>query len=151
MRHSNSQGKSPAFLQGVLLAIVIAIGAVVLYAQKTEIVTVQPRPTSPASGAEMFTAYCAVCHGKDAKGNGPATPALKVEPPNLTMLSKQNKGKFPEMSIYSMINGDSTVTAHGTREMPIWGQVFRDMGRDEAQAKLRVRNLTKYIESLQAK
>jgi mono/diheme cytochrome c family protein len=149
MRDSTSKGSAPAFVQGVLLAIAIVLSAVWLYAQQPVLKTVQPRPTSPASGEEMFKAYCAVCHGADAKGKGPAAPALKVEPSDLTVLTKQNKGKFPEMSIYASINGDSTVTAHGTREMPIWGQVFRDLGRDEAQAKLRVRNLTKYIESLQ--
>lgn len=36
--------------------------------------------TSPASGQEMFQSYCAVCHGKDAKGAGPASEALKTTP-----------------------------------------------------------------------
>ena len=30
------------------------------------------KPTSAASGQEMYTSYCAVCHGKDGKGGGPA-------------------------------------------------------------------------------
>src|SRR3984957_18693829 len=41
--------------------------------------------TSPASGKEMYTAYCAVCHGTDAKGAGPAASALKTAPANLTL------------------------------------------------------------------
>ena len=40
-------------------------------------------PTSPASGEVMFTTYCAVCHGKAGKGDGPAAAALKKTPANL--------------------------------------------------------------------
>ena len=49
--------------------------------------------TSPASGKEMFTSYCASCHGKDAKGNGPAANALKQLPADLTTLATRNGGK----------------------------------------------------------
>jgi hypothetical protein len=35
--------------------------------------------------------------------------------------------------------------------MPTWGDVFRSIQRDEAIVKLRVHNLTDYIESLQQK
>ena len=43
--------------------------------------------TTPSSGKEMFNAYCASCHGTDAKGDGPAAPALKMPTTNLTTLS----------------------------------------------------------------
>ncbi len=35
-------------------------------------------------GAEVFATYCAVCHGPDGKGNGPAAAALVPPPPDLT-------------------------------------------------------------------
>src|ERR1700692_3421848 len=50
--------------------------------------------TSPVSGKDMYTAYCAVCHGTDGKGGGPAASALKTPPSDLTLLSKNNGGKY---------------------------------------------------------
>ena len=54
----------------------------------TVIKHVPVKVTSAASGKEMYVSYCAVCHGTDGKGNGPAASALKTPPTDLTMLSK---------------------------------------------------------------
>jgi len=51
--------------------------------------------TPSSSGKEMFDTYCAVCHGKDTKGNGPAAGAMKTPPADLTTLAKGNGGKYP--------------------------------------------------------
>jgi len=100
----------------------------------------------------MYHAYCAVCHGVEGKGDGPASAALKSQPSDLTTLAKRNAGRFPELRVFGAINGDVRVTAHGSKDMPTWGTVFRQMeGGDVAGGKLRTRNLTKYIESLQVK
>jgi mono/diheme cytochrome c family protein len=108
--------------------------------------------TSAASGKEMYVSYCAVCHGTDGKGNGPAASALKVPPTDLTVLSKDNGGKFPSLKVSAAIRGDSNVPAHGTKEMPVWGSLFRDLSQGhEGEVQQRVNNLTKYIEGLQAK
>lgn len=40
-----------------------------------------------ASGREMFLPYGASCHGKEAKGDGPAASVLKVAPADLTGLT----------------------------------------------------------------
>jgi mono/diheme cytochrome c family protein len=56
--------------------------------QKSEIKHASAGRTSPASGQEMFVNYCAACHGKDGKGDGPAAPALKVAPADLTALAQ---------------------------------------------------------------
>jgi mono/diheme cytochrome c family protein len=109
-------------------------------------------PTSAVSGEEMFKTYCASCHGTDGKGGGPAAAALTKPPANLTELSSRNAGKFPELRIYGAIKGDSNTLAHGSKEMPVWGSVFQSLSHgDQAQVQLRISNLTKYIESLQAK
>src|ERR1035441_921935 len=108
--------------------------------------------TSPSSGKEMYRAYCAACHGAEGKGDGPASAALQSRPSDLTILAKRNAGKFPELRVFGAINGDLRVAAHGSKDMPTWGAVFGQMeGSDVAGVKLRIRNLTKYIESLQVK
>lgn len=134
---------------------VLMLGAVAVSAQDQPATTIKKVPisaTSPASGEQMYKAYCAVCHGTDGKGNGPAASALKATPADLTMLSKNNGGKFPEMKVSSTIQGQSNLAAHGTQEMPIWGQLFWSMSNGHSsEVQQRVSNLTKYIETLQAK
>jgi mono/diheme cytochrome c family protein len=108
--------------------------------------------TSPVSGKEMYTSYCAVCHGTDGKGGGPAASALKVPPTDLTLLSKNNGGKYPALKVTSAIHGEGGLPAHGSKEMPVWGALFFNMsGGHEGEVQQRVANLTKYIEGLQAK
>ena len=128
----------------------LGVGAVVLLPGQTTIRQTPIKPTSAVSGSEMFVSYCASCHGKDAKGGGPAASALKKLPTDLTMLSKKNGGKFPSNAVYVAIAGQFDVPSHGSRDMPVWGEVFGRSSND-TQAKLRLSNLTNYIESLQVK
>ncbi len=108
------------------------------------------------SGKLMFRQYCAPCHGMDATGDGPVADTLKKKPADLTMLSKNNGGKFPYDKVYNMISGKEVIASHGTREMPIWGLVFaqRTMpgapGRTPAQVQKRIETIIAYIESVQA-
>lgn len=119
---------------------------------KTTIQHVTVKPTSPASGKEMYTSYCAVCHGTDGKGGGPAASALKTPPADLTQLSKNNGGKFPALKVSSILRGTSDLPAHGSKEMPVWGPLFRSMsGGHESEVQQRLANLTQYVETLQAK
>ncbi|MGB2606183.1 MAG: cytochrome c [Candidatus Sulfotelmatobacter sp.] len=119
---------------------------------KTTIKHVNVKPTSAASGKEMYTSYCAVCHGTDGKGGGPAASALKTPPADLTLLSKNNGGKYPAPKVSSILRGTSDLPAHGSKEMPVWGPLFRSVsGGHEAEVQQRVANLTEYVESLQAK
>ena len=46
--------------------------------------------------------------------------------PDLTLMQKNNGGVFPFAETYNVISGDADVPGHGTREMPIWGDVYRD-------------------------
>jgi mono/diheme cytochrome c family protein len=107
--------------------------------------------TNPASGPEMFNTYCAVCHGKDAKGDGPLASELKIPPANLTMLAKNHDGKYPtDYVTQAIMTGPRDAKAHGSKDMPVWGSVFKSLG-DDASVKQRVFNLNKYIETLQEK
>jgi len=118
---------------------------------KPEIKHVPPPATSPASGKQMFKAYCAPCHGPSGKGDGPAAAALKTPPADLTALAKSNDGKFPAAEVTSILRGQG-VPAHGSHEMPVWGPVFWQMSHGhETEVQQRIANLTQYIESLQSK
>ncbi|MBI5319519.1 MAG: cytochrome c [Bradyrhizobium sp.] len=75
-------------------------------------------------GKSEFQSSCASCHGTDAKGKGPVSTQLKIPTPDLTMLAKNNNGVFPTNAVYETINGFKSIPAHGTRDMPIWGERF---------------------------
>jgi mono/diheme cytochrome c family protein len=121
-------------------------------AQKPEIKHVPAGYTSPESGKGMYDSYCASCHGLDGKGDGPAAPALKSTPTNLTSLAVKNGGTFPASHVATEIQGSAMVPAHGSKDMPVWGPIFMTMGgHDAAQVQLRARNLTNYLESIQVK
>ena len=75
-------------------------------------------------GKSEFQSSCASCHGTDARGKGPVSDQLKTPPPDLTMLAKNNNGVFPTNIVYDTIEGSKTISAHGTRDMPIWGERF---------------------------
>jgi mono/diheme cytochrome c family protein len=117
-----------------------------------EIKKVPVTQTSPTSGKEMFTTYCAVCHGKDGKGGGPAAAALKKAPADLTTLSARNNGNFPAVKVSRYIQGLDQVDAHGSRDMPMWGEMFRSLDKNNAaMLQMRVSNLTDFVKTLQAK
>jgi len=78
-------------------------------------------------GKHEYERKCAVCHGLNGKGDGPyAIPYV----PDLTTLSKRSKGVFPVQHVYDVIDGTEVLKAHGTRNMPIWGTVYRGEIRD---------------------
>ena len=127
------------------------LGSLLLPAQETTIKKVPAKPTSAASGKEMFHSYCASCHGVDGKGNGPAAPALKKQPTDLTLLAQKNVGKFPTMHVMSSIQ-DVTQNVHGSKDMPVWGPILSSVSsRNPGVVRMRITNLTEYIESLQVK
>src|SRR5450432_1283990 len=115
-------------LRITVLSIVSLLAAGLVSAQTTkEIKKVPLTQTSPASGSEMFRTYCAVCHGVNGKGAGPAADALKKAPADLTRLTAGNHGKYPEDRVANAISGDTQIGAHGSREMPVWGDLFKSL------------------------
>ncbi len=118
---------------------------------KPAIRNVPAQRVSPGDGAANYKAFCAACHGLSGKGDGPAAAAMKLPPTDLTKLAANTGGKYPAMHVKAVIqNADSA--AHGSKDMPVWGPVFRSIGSGEqSDVELRVTNLAKYIETLQAK
>jgi len=135
------------------MAAALVAGFVISHAQESKTVKHETAPqTSPASGKEMFVSYCASCHGKDAKGDGPASKSLKQLPADLTTLSKRNGGKYPTDKVTTILRGQANLMAHGDQEMPVWGPVFWRMSQGhEEVVQMRIANLNRYLESLQEK
>jgi mono/diheme cytochrome c family protein len=146
-------------LVGVVLVLSIGLAAwsqepTAGTAQEKVIKKVPMKPTAADSGEEMYMEYCAVCHGKAGKGDGPAASALKVAVTDLTTLAKSNNGKFPSDHVAAVLRFGTSVPAHGTSDMPIWGRILGTSsihGTDATMVQLRIHNLTEYIESLQSK
>jgi mono/diheme cytochrome c family protein len=104
------------------------------------------------AGRDLFEFYCASCHGRDGKGRGHVASALKTPPPDLTVLTQRNGGKFPAARVDDAIRGKNPKsTAHGSSEMPVWGPIFKGLDNRNDVNEERINNLVKYIESIQAK
>ncbi|HJV75989.1 MAG TPA: c-type cytochrome [Noviherbaspirillum sp.] len=119
----------------------------------------QPKPDRADFGKREFESNCASCHGVNGKGNGPITDLLKKSPPDLTTLAKNNGGVFPMERLYKVIEGGD-VSAHGTRDMPVWGRDYRIQAAEyymdapydpEAYVRARILALLEYINRLQVK
>lgn len=114
-----------------------------------------PTPEKPRTlirsveGADLYREYCASCHGKGGKGDGPVAPALKATVPDLTVIAKNNGGKFPTARVRRIIEGEGMIASHGTREMPVWGPIFSQVEADVDREPVRIENLLKYLESIQ--
>lgn len=113
------------------------------------------------TGQLEYRDYCASCHGMSGKGDGPVGSVLAKSPGDLTQLSRKNGGKFPFEHVYRTIDGRDAISAHGRRDMPVWGQVFRLRQGSRAGAgaptlteheiKARIKPLVEYVRSLQEK
>jgi mono/diheme cytochrome c family protein len=109
-----------------------------------------------AAGRATFQRYCASCHGPEAKGDGNVAQFLEVPPADLTQLTA-TYGEFPAEQVRRFIDGREEARAHGTREMPVWGEVFqssmaeprRPEDRGDERAAGIIDQLVAFIESIQ--
>jgi mono/diheme cytochrome c family protein len=127
-----------------IVALALSVGTA---AAQAKIEKVPIKPVSAGDAKKMFSSYCAVCHGAEGKGNGPAAASLTKTPADLTRISARNGGTFPAVKVQRYIQGLDEIPAHGTRDMPMWGDLFRSLNPDAAQ--IRVAGLTEYLKSLQ--
>jgi len=130
----------------------LLFGALCAFGQSQPTIKEVKAPVSdPTSGQAMYSSYCSACHGKAGKGDGPAAVALKKTPTDLTLLARKNGGKFPTLAVQNSIAGDPGTAAHGSKDMPVWGDVFRSLNSNNSITKMRISNLVTYIQSLQVK
>jgi mono/diheme cytochrome c family protein len=152
MKHLRSHGFLP-----LLLALLAALAAFAAAGEspddkpETQKDTHREQLLPSLKGPDLFRAYCAPCHGQDAKGDGPAAAALNSKVPDLTTIAQRNGGAFPEAKVRNIIAGDETMVAHGSREMPIWGPIFHQIEADRDYGNIRMKNLIDYLKSIQQK
>ncbi|MGD9842063.1 MAG: cytochrome c [Steroidobacteraceae bacterium] len=105
------------------------------------------------SGAELYQHFCASCHGEQARGDGSIAKNLKTPPPDLTHIARRYAGKFPTEQIRLFIDGQAMPTAHGSREMPVWGWQLYGLSSEDPARRQRVDTLIKrlvdYLQSIQ--
>ncbi len=136
----------------LVVASTFAVGQDKAAEQSTTVKHVPITNVPPTSGKEMFKSYCAVCHGTDAKGGGPAASALKTPPPDLTVLAQKDGGKYPAAHVAAVIRGQADMASHGSKDMPVWGPLFSSISQGhESQVQQRIANLVDYIQTLQVK
>jgi mono/diheme cytochrome c family protein len=138
---------------GVAMLLTLASAQQAATAPSTPTVKHVPSMRAPVnSGKDMFNSYCAVCHGTDAKGAGPAASAMKTNPADLTALAKKSGGKYPASHVATVLRGQSITASHGSQDMPVWGPLFSSISQGhEAQVQQRIANLVDYVETLQTK
>lgn len=101
-------------------------------------------------GQIIYSRYCAACHGREGRGDGPVAPGLVRKPIDLTALEAKNGGKFPYEKVARAIDGRETNRAHGTPDMPVWGEVFgKTTGTDSPTVADAVKRITHYVWSIQ--
>ena len=130
---------------------ILAVGT--SYAEQTNSkITIPVNRTPATSGKQMYGSYCASCNGLNGKGNGSIAASLKTAPADLTVLSKNNGGKFPGAHVTTVLQYGVRIPSHGTAEMPAWGPVLGKMDQANPQERLlRISNLSHYLETIQAK
>jgi mono/diheme cytochrome c family protein len=144
----------PKYLSVVLAAALFTTASCGIAQQTTpKIKNVPIQPTSAVSGQEMYSTYCAVCHGADGRGNGPAASALKLPPNDLTVLSVMNGGKFPANHVITVLKFGVDTPAHGAPDMPVWGDLMQSLHKDSQHGSMlvdqRIKNLTDYLKQMQ--
>jgi len=136
----------------VIAAAALMVASVSFADQSQSKVVIPVDRTNSNDAKQMYTNYCAPCHGTDGKGHGPVATSLKSQPTDLTEIQKNNHGKFPDSHVAAILQFGAEVPAHGTSTMPIWGPILGSMNRANSQDKqLRISNLTRYLQSLQTK
>ena len=104
------------------------------------------------AGRDLFEFYCATCHGRDGKGGGPTAGALRVPPPDLTTLATRNGGTFPQARVEALVTSERNMpTAHGSRDMPVWGPIFRGLDPNDRLNRVRIDNIVEYLAAIQMK
>lgn len=139
---------------GVAIALTLLLVSSAAYAEEDTV------------GSDEYRISCMSCHGVGGRGNGPLAKFLTVKPADLTMLSRNNGGQYPNLRagqypflrVYQIIDGRADYEVHGERAMPVWGNRYltdqpggvSSYGGDyEKIVRGRILELVYYIQSIQ--
>ncbi|MGE0823812.1 MAG: cytochrome c [Candidatus Binatia bacterium] len=131
---------------GIFVLLVTLLEGSSGFAQQAEVIE---------AGRKEFRQSCVLCHGLSGGGESVMTTLnlLTITPPDLRRLSQRHEGKFPFWYVYQVIDGRAVIRGHGTRDMPIWGDVFiyQEDGsiENETRAIGRILSLIYYLQSIQ--
>jgi mono/diheme cytochrome c family protein len=103
------------------------------------------------NGAQLYMNHCAACHGADGEGGGPVAAVMQITVPNLRTLAQRNGGTFPTDAVTAYVDGREVKAAHGDRQMPIWGDVFRgpEQGTAERTVRERIAAVVDFVKGIQ--
>jgi mono/diheme cytochrome c family protein len=139
-------------ITGAIVCATLATWAIGQNAPQQQLGPETVRLIASVDGPALYRTYCAVCHGSSGKGGGPMAESFKVPPSDLTRIAARNGGEFPVARVEKIIAGDEELTkGHGTRTMPVWGPIFSQIAWDQDLGRVRIRNLSTYLKTLQAK
>jgi len=135
------------------LAAASLLGAMLLAAPVRAAGPDQAPPNNAPMGADLYRMYCASCHGATARGDGPLAAPMRRTPPNLTEITKRQKGAYPKELIFKVIDGRERVAGHGGPDMPVWGDAFMRTSdnADRNSVRFRIQALVDYLETIQAR
>ncbi|MES1195582.1 MAG: c-type cytochrome [Steroidobacter sp.] len=107
------------------------------------------------SGEQLYQRFCSGCHGISAHGDGRIAKSLGVIVPDLTLLTQQNHGVFPQERIIKIIDGRITIGKHNNdRTMPVWGEELlrSETGDPEAEQQTAdlIHKIVDYLSTIQA-
>lgn len=113
----------------------------------------QAEDLSSYTAPQLFQRFCASCHGREGKGDGPVAPFFKLAPPDLTGLSRRSGGTFPSERVRRIVDGREVVSPHGARQMPVWGlelaMAAGDSAQGRQQAEKSIAMLVEYLKTIQ--
>lgn len=107
-----------------------ALAALALAASLAVPAVVSAEELNSYTGAQLYKRFCASCHGPDGAGDGPVAGTLRLRPPDLAGIMTRQGGQFPEEKLRRVLDGRDVVSAHGGRDMPVWGTELKQAGAD---------------------
>src|SRR5690349_2691768 len=145
------KGIGPGARRSLVAVAVVMAGAVAAAGAGGQGSRAQQPPLVPESlvGSVSFDLYCASCHGRNGRGDGPTAAALKTRPADLTVLARANRGVFPRERVLAFIEGSQRAASHGSPEMPVWGPTLRALDASDARVTVRLQNLVAFVASIQ--
>ena len=102
-------------------------------------------------GHDLYQKHCAVCHGAEARGDGPWADVLAYRPADLTRIAIRARGEFPVGRVRDIIDGRKPMKGRFPSGMPVWGDAFKNAedGYSESGVREKVSALAEYLRTIQ--